>query len=103
MNIPVATMATTFESLYLGVKTWKRGTANVSDIVVVSKCGPGRGPTDDGACKNEWDGIMTAEDGTRVKVACWDWHGSSYRNNPFVGVWCDNPAYLYEWIQYLQA
>ena len=103
MNSPVATMTTTFESLDVGARTFKRGSANASDVVVVAKCGPGRGPTDDGAGANEWDGIMTAEDGTLVKVACWDWYGSSFRNNPYVGVWCDNPKYLYEWIQFLQA
>jgi hypothetical protein len=74
--------------------TWKMGTARVSAARLNEILGEGEG--------NCWLGYMDIN-GEQVKVACWDWYGSSEDIKPTVSVWCDKAYCLLDWQKFLEG
>lgn len=85
--------------------TGKMGTAIItSKDALLNVLGAGHGSSSDKKCNNEWDGILVLDDGTKMKVSCWDWHGSSEQaTGPHVSIWCEKGYLLGEWINFLKS
>jgi hypothetical protein len=92
---------TTFRPFPIKDGSHKLGEAHVSEDAITAKCGNGEGPYEKVA--REWRGIMTANDGTEVAVACWDWKGSLSDPKPYVSIWAADTVYLLEWLNFLVA
>ncbi len=91
---------TTFYPEKIDSATYKLGSAKATEGKLTAKLGEGIGPSDNS--DNSWFGVMTANDGTQVEVACWDWRGDM-REFGWVNVWASKSQYVHEWIQFLEA
>ena len=87
------------------VSSSKMGEASVS----MSRCndilGEGAGECD-GKCANFWSGFLTLDDGTKIKVAAWDWKGSATSLfSPYVSIWVETGKWehLNMWKNFLEG
>lgn len=80
----------------------KMGEAKINYHYALGKFGEGETDSGDGKCSNLWEGEFTALDGTVMRASMWDYKGSLLYAG-YVSVWVSNPAYLDEFIKWIQT